>query len=97
MRCNECEYPGEDIYDLGEHMHEYHALKESSEQTILSHYCSENIQTKCALMIHRKESHIEKVSMCRYFSEGNCVLGDETCLYNHKRTKRKLTEFICII
>ena len=48
MRCNECEYPGEDIYDLGEHMHEYHALKEICEQTIVCYYCSENYQMKGA-------------------------------------------------
>ena len=24
MRCKDCEYPAEDIYDLGEYMHEFH-------------------------------------------------------------------------
>ena len=24
MRCNECEYPAEDIYDLGEHLYKFH-------------------------------------------------------------------------
>ena len=24
IRCKECEYPAEDIYDLGEHIHEFH-------------------------------------------------------------------------
>ena len=97
MRCNECEYPAEDIYDLGEHMHEYHALNESCEQTIVCHYCSKNFQTKGALMIHRKKSHKEKVRVCRYFSEGNCLLGDETCWYNHSETEIALTEFKCSI
>ena len=34
MRCNECEYPAEDIYDLGEHMYEFHATAESYDEKI---------------------------------------------------------------
>ena len=31
MFCNECEYPAEDIYDLGEHMFEIHSSRYDGE------------------------------------------------------------------
>ena len=84
MRCNECEYPAEDIYDLGEHMYEFHALE--NEGNIACHYCGERFETKGNLMMHRKSAHIDKVNNCTYFSEGNCDFGDR-CWYNHSRDR----------
>ena len=34
MLCHECEYPAEDIYDLGEHMYEAHSEREDETQCI---------------------------------------------------------------
>ena len=38
MFCVECEYPAEDLFDLGEHMYEVHA-ELNDEYSIACHYC----------------------------------------------------------
>ena len=45
--CIECEYPAEDLYDLGEHMYEVHA-EENAEYCARCQYCGikEHIQRK---------------------------------------------------
>ena len=45
MRCNKCEYPDDDIYDFGEHMHEFHAFK-NCEGNIACHYCGDSFEIK---------------------------------------------------
>ena len=101
LRCNECEYPAEDIYDLGEHMFEFHSeqASESCDSEIICHFCGDNFKMKEDLMIHRKNAHKEKVNYCRYFSSGNCVFGDDACWYSHSRsdTDKSVTEFKCSI
>ena len=62
MFCNVCEYPAEDLYNLGEHMFEFHADK--SEKKLDCHYCDESFDTKNLLMKHRKESHVETMHIC---------------------------------
>ena len=57
IRCKECEYPADDIYDLGEHVYEFHG--EHEKNSLECHYCDEKFQSKRDLMIHRKEAHIE--------------------------------------
>ena len=94
MRCNECEYPAEDIYDLGEHMFEFHA-EESCNEKIQCNYCGDNFKTKGALMMHRKDVHAEKVNMCSYFIEGNCNFGTDKCWYSHTKNNQKTTTFKC--
>ena len=100
MRCNECEYPAEDIYDLGEHMYEVHVL-DSYDGSITCYYCGENFATKQKLMMHRKEAHIEKVKPCRFFSNGKCDIGDEKCWFAHDISQSKqeqvVAEFECNI
>ena len=94
IRCEECEFPAEDINDLVYHMHEFHPLERESD--IRCHYCGENFETKRDLMIHRKNAHIEKVKLCSYFAEGKCIFGDE-CWYNHSKTESNYdkTEYKC--
>ena len=64
-------------------MHEFHPLE--SEIDIKCHYCGENFETKGDFMTHRKDAHIEKVNLCRFFAEGKCDFGDG-CWYNHSKT-----------
>ena len=44
IRCKECEYPADDIYDLGEHVYEFHGEHEKS--SLECHYCDEKFQSK---------------------------------------------------
>jgi hypothetical protein len=63
MWCIESEYPAEDIYDLGEHMYEYHA-EENSDYAITCYFCGNDFRTKGDLMVHMKKGHAEKLRLC---------------------------------
>ena len=52
IRCNECDYPAEDIVDLGEHMYEFHT--ENPFCHISCFYCDNSFKNKNELMRHRK-------------------------------------------
>ena len=96
MFCVECEYPAEDLFDLGEHMYEFH-VELNDEYTIACHHCGNHFKSKHDLMIHRKKAHEERVGQCSFFLEGTCTFGDE-CWYSHKINSRKrLTEYKCNI
>ena len=45
--CTVCEYPAEDLFDLGEHMCEFHS--EGYENKISCHYCDDTFDTKDSL------------------------------------------------
>ena len=85
MFCSECEYPAETIFELGEHMFEFHS--EEYAKKIACHYCDETFETKDGVMKHRKISHLEKVKTCIFYSEGKCEHGDE-CWFNHDTKAR---------
>jgi hypothetical protein len=83
MFCSECEYPADDLTDLGEHMFEFHPEKYMSK--INCHYCDDSFDNKESLMKHRKEAHAEKVQQCIFFSAGSCDYGEELCWFNHEK------------
>ena len=64
-QCNECEYPANDIWELGEHIYEFHTIKTFGK--FVCHFCDERFGGKGDLMLHRKKEHITKVSICRDF------------------------------
>ena len=93
--CAECEFPADDLYDLGEHMYEYHT--EGEKGKITCHFCDEKFETKDSVMRHRKSVHKDKVKQCIYFSSGKCNYGDDLCWFNHhKSVKSPLDEDIDI-
>ena len=92
MRCNECEYPAEDLYDFGEHMYDCHALSGSNEESISCNYCDDKFKARAEIMKHMKEKHNEKVSICRYFSAGNCMFGSKKCWYKHNKLENDSNE-----
>lgn len=95
--CIECEYPAEDLYDLGEHMYEVHA-EDNTEYEVSCHHCGNFYKTKGDLMIHSKRAHPEKVKPCRNFLEGTCDFSDNDCWYKHDETERKSPHsFTCSI
>ena len=57
--CHECEFPADDLYDLGQHMYEDHM--DDNEKKVDCHYCDETFTYKDSAMKHRKETHKEKV------------------------------------
>jgi hypothetical protein len=50
--CNECEFPANDIWELGEHIYEFHTLKTFGE--FECSFCNEKFGRKKDLMKHRK-------------------------------------------
>ena len=70
IRCEECEFPAEDVHELVYHMFEFHPLQ-GNEKGMECHYCSEEFKSKNELMFHRKLNHIEKVQICFNFNDGN--------------------------
>ena len=66
MLCYECEYPAEDIYDLGEHMFEFHHEKEVED--INCNFCDDIFSTNEELQEHEREMHTE-VWPCNFCSK----------------------------
>ena len=94
IRCEECEYPADDMHDLVDHMHGSHPL-ESYQDGMTCNHCGEELQTKSDLMMHIQKEHSEKVKVCDYFIEGMCTFGD-LCWFSHDESKL-LKEIKCII
>ena len=57
MLCSECEYPAEDIFDLGEHMFEFHSEKEEEEWSCS--FCGESFISQERLQKHEVKMHKE--------------------------------------
>ena len=78
--------------DLNEHADIEHTSPsfEGDEQTFFAcNFCQEAFESKRDLMLHRKESHSEKVSSCWQFSAGNCEFGEEKCWFVHNTKKHQ--------
>ena len=88
--CHEFEFPADNLFDLGEHMYEYHS--EGIKGGIECHYCDKTFETKDSVMKHRKEVHREKVKKCVYFSAGWCNYGDELCWFIHQKNEKNQFE-----
>ena len=83
MFCLECDYPDEDIFDLGEHMYEIHA-EDTEEYNESCYYCTTQVfKTKSDVMLHSKRAHKEKVKPCQNYLNGHCDYSDIECWFNH--------------
>ena len=85
MFCIECEYPAEDIFDLGEHMYEIHA-EDTDEYSESCYYCSQVFKTKSDVMLHSKRTHKEKVKPCQNYLNGHCDYTDIDCWFSHTKS-----------
>ena len=81
--CNECEFPANDIWELGEHIYEFHTLKDHGEFACT--FCYEKFGRKRDMMAHRKRDHEEKVAICTEFTLGNCTYNREECWWKHEK------------
>ena len=68
IRCEECEYPAEDMHDLVDHMHGSHPLEDYKEN-IEYNYCGGFFLERSDLMDHLKQEHADKVPVCTLFLE----------------------------
>ena len=65
QQCNECEYPANDMYELGEHIYEFHTIKTHGK--FVCTFCDEKFGSKDDMMLHRKLVHKGRVRECRNF------------------------------
>ena len=79
--CEECEYPAEDLYELGEPMAKIHSVGRNG---ICCNFCDETFETIDSVMKHTKKTHTDKVKQCILFSEGKCGFGDALCWFLHE-------------
>ena len=49
-------------------------------------FCDKFFKSRNQLMIHKKQEHTEKVSVCWNFLHGNCRFGDSGCWFRHTST-----------
>ena len=50
---------------------------------------------KSDVMKHKKKEHREQVAICRGYSKGMCLFGDEHCWFNHLETVQNFTRIDC--
>ena len=86
MLCSECEYPAEDIFDLGEHMFESHSNSEDEEITTCTCFiCGESFSTRESLKEHELKKHGEH-HLCNFCSKSFEQKND---LMMHKKEKHE--------
>ena len=83
MLCCECEYPAEDIFDLGEHMFEAHSNSEQDE--ITCKICDESFSERESLEEHELHKHGAKLS-CNFCSK---TFEQKNDLMMHKKEKHE--------
>ena len=69
---------------MGAHIHEVHG-SDSYEEVITCNYCREMFKTKDSLMVHRKNEHMERLSICSNFLDGTCYFEADNCWYIHTK------------
>ena len=95
MLCNECEYPAEDIYDLGEHMFEIHSSRFEGEggACFVCDICNDGFITNLELNGHAQKHHSKPESTdslqsdsrpCNFCDKNFAKHGD---LMMHKKNK----------
>ena len=97
MFCNKCEYPAEDIYDLGEHMYEFHCSRYEgeSELSFVCEICNDGFKTDLELTAHAQKHHRELPIYsvgCNFCEEKFIEHGE---LMKHKKMKHKGKVAIC--
>ena len=45
--------------------------------------CDKCFEHRSQLMKHKKENHLERISKCREFLQGNCNLDENSCWFGH--------------
>ena len=85
MLCHECEYPAEDIYDLGEHMYEVHADREEENEEKACNLCGSTFPAIENLKEHEKKEHKEEWP-CNFCSKS---LESKKELMSHKKKEHQ--------
>ena len=93
--CIKCNHEAEDMYQLDMHMWTEH--DEDAESNFTCNICDEVFDEIGELMHHKKDDHIDKVSICWQFAAGNCSFGNEKCWFLHEAESDSSPQYICNI
>ena len=72
MLCNECEYPAEDIFDLGEHMFKIHSSRYEGEGEVsfACEICNDRFLSNIELKEHGEKHHRDSRNLkCKFCDE----------------------------
>ena len=84
IRCEECEYPAEDMHDLVDHMHGAHPMDNDG---IKCDDCWKEFQVQSDLLAHIQNEHNKETKLCNPFLERRCIFGD-SCWFVHEGSKQ---------
>ena len=89
--CEVCDETFTTKEKLADHMSEDHEIeekvKELSSHEIQCNFCEQKFTSLRNLMIHKKQQHLEQISLCWDFATGNCSFGDDKCWFRHSELK----------
>ena len=51
--------------------------------------CDKCFEHRSQLMKHKKENHLERISKCREFLQGNCNLDEDSCWFGHNTEQKE--------
>ena len=72
--------------EVSQHEHEHVEVNVTTTQGNFDcNFCHQTFGRKGDLMIHNKKEHSNKVSVCRHFLKGTCVIADEHCWFIHDK------------
>ena len=95
VTCNECEFPANDIWELGEHIYEFHTLKDHGD--FACKFCYDKFGRKRDLMVHRKNYHEDKLGVCIAYRSGNCTYTRDECWWKHEKTPKMMNISVLIV
>ena len=93
IRCEECEYPADDMHELVDHMHGAHPL--DNDDCIKCDSCWKEFRVQSDLVVHIQNEHSDKVKLCSHFLEGRCIFAD-SCWFLHDESQQVQLDFKCI-
>ena len=93
LRCEECDFAAEEIYDLVDHMQREHPLEDYEFDWRCEH-CGKGFFEQPELIFHIKYAHEENIKHCKHFLEGRCVFGNH-CRFSHEKN-REIEKIKCM-
>ena len=79
--CHECSFQGTSSKNLLQHVRS--TSHKADDLTESCYTCGVKCNNFDALMVHREQSHGQKINECRHYKENKCNFGD-SCWYRHE-------------
>ena len=94
--CGECDFESDCVHCFSDHEHD---SEEPIEQEVglkfNCFYCDETFPSRSNVMIHTKQSHMDKAKLCINFLEGECRYNDRCWFLHDEKLKHSNPTFTC--